>query len=123
MSRWQVGFGIGGGGRIVSTPPRSFLQQRFDPRDRGRFAHIISAPLERQPKHSQFFSSQRPQRTSYFFHKASTLIRVDLHHFLEQSEVVSALRCYGVKCLYILGKAGTAITDAGVQKLRPDPAI
>src|SRR5260370_41323848 len=104
MSRWQVGFGLGRGGRIVSTHPRSFLQQRFDDRDRGRFAHIISAPLERPPKHGQFFSSQRPQRTSYFFHKASTLIPVDLHHFLEQSELESALRCYGVESLYDLGK-------------------
>ena len=109
--------------RIVGRNLAAFLQQRLHQQNGGRFADIVGAALESQAQHAQTLAAQRPQRGAHFAQEALALVLVDAHDFIQQPELVSALPRHRAEGHQVLGKARSAVADAGIQKARTDAAV
>ena len=81
-----------------------------------RVADIIGAALESQSQHRQTFAFKNPKGVTDFLDESLPLLIVDLHHFIEQAEIIATMLRDGAKRFYIFGKAGAAVADSGIEE-------
>ena len=93
-----------------------------DQENRGRFADVVGAALEGEPEHAELLAAQGPQRAADFAQEALPLLFVDTHDFVEQDGSRSRTRGPPRETPSLLGEAGAAVADAGIQEARADAA-
>ena len=110
------------GGGIVGGDLAAFLQERLHEEERGRFANVVGAAFEGEAENAEMLAAEGPEGAAHFAQEAVALIFVDAHDFIEQAEVISALAGDGAEGHHILGEAGTAVADAGIEEAGADAA-
>jgi hypothetical protein len=93
------------------------------PGNGGRFADVVGAAFEGEAEDAETLAAQGPQGAANFAQKALALVFVDAHDFIEQAEVVAAFAGDGAEGHDVLGEAGAAVADAGIQEARADAGI
>ena len=115
---------VGGRDRgVVGGDRRAFGAQPRRQHDRGRLAQIVGLGLEGEPEQRDVRVAQRPEALLELGDDAPLLQRVDLDHGVEQLEVVARVAGQLLERLHVLGKARTAVADAGVQEVRADAPV
>ena len=108
---------------VVGSDVCSFGDQLLDEIDGHRGADIVRVALEGQAPDGDFLVAQDPEGFPHCFEEAFTLGLVDALDLLEQGKRYAELVADGDESGDVLGKAASAVSQAGVEEVTSDAFV
>jgi len=111
------------GGGVEGNDRTTLGEEHLDEFNCRRLADIVGFALEGEAEDAEPLAAKGPQSRTYLAEEPLLLLDVDLFDFCEEVEVDAQLLCYGAEGGYVLGEAGTAVTDAGTKEFWADACV
>ena len=111
------------GDRVPGAHLGAFGEEPRREDDRRRFAHVVRVRLEREAEQRDLLAAQRAEVALQLPDHPPLLQLVHLDHRGEQLEVVARVGGELLERQRVLREARAAVTDAGAQEVRAEPAV